>query len=123
MITPTIGRMVHVWKNGAYLDGAITQRDQPLSGQIVYVWNDRLINVAGFDGDGQFFAIKSIALVQDGDDKIPGGHAYCEWMAFPGQATKTDTLGVALAAKVDAIEAALAALEAKLAAIGAPPVA
>ncbi len=121
MIAPTIGRMVHVWKNGAYLDGAIVQVDQPLSGQIVYVHTDRMINVAGFDANGDVFRLTSVALMQDGDAKPDGGQPYAEWMPFQkGQAGKTDTLGVALVAKVDALDAALAALEAKLAAIGTP---
>ncbi|OWY35285.1 hypothetical protein CEJ45_08410 [Herbaspirillum aquaticum] len=58
------------------------------------VWNDRLINIGGFDADGKPFSATSVPLIQ-GDE--PEGQElpqfYAEWMPYQkGQAAKTEAL-------------------------------
>lgn len=84
MITPTIGRVVWVVR-----PGYITDIKQPEVGLVTYVWNDHLINVAGFDHNGDPFKLPSLALVQD-DEPKPEGNFAC-WMPYQkGQAAKHD---------------------------------
>lgn len=84
MISPTIGRVVLV--KGREAAG---QAEPAL---ITYVWNDRLINVGGFDRAGVPFAITSLVLLQDGDT-APTTGTYAEWMPYQkGQAAKTEAL-------------------------------
>ena len=86
MITPTVGRVVWVIRPHVTLD-----IKQPEVGFITYVWNDRMINVAGFNSNGVPFAVTSLGLLQD-DDKKPE-HDFAVWMPFQkGQAAKTEAL-------------------------------
>jgi hypothetical protein len=79
MITPTIGRVVLVHR------GASDKSEPAL---VSYVWNDRMINVGGFDRNGVPFAATSMQLLQDGD--TPNGTYYAEWMPYQkAQAAKT----------------------------------
>ena len=90
MIKPTIGRVVLVHRG---------QSDQAEPALVCYVWNDRMINVGGFDRNGAPFAATSLQLLQD--DDVATGICYAEWMPYQkGQAAKTD----ALEAKLDALE-------------------
>ena len=83
MIQPTIGRVVLVHR------GASDQAEPAL---VCYVWNDRLINVGGFDRNGAPFSLTSLRLLQDTD--VPGDNeSYAEWMPYQkGQAAKTEAL-------------------------------
>lgn len=93
MIQPTIGRVVLVQRRPGSTD--FTQAEPAL---VSYVWNDRMINVGGFDHNGMPFSYTSLRLLQD-DDEAPQG-AYAEWMPYQkGQAAKTEALEAA-AAKV-----------------------
>ena len=86
MITPTVGRVVWVIR-----PRDTTDIHQPEVGLIAYVWNDHMINVAGFDHNGQPFSITSLALVQDDEPKPEGNFAV--WMPYQkGQAAKTEHL-------------------------------
>lgn len=86
MITPTIGRVIHVHNRPGTTDS-----EQPEAASVAYVWSDRLINVGGFDHNGRIFACTSLDLLQD-DDAPPAG-AYATWMPFQkGQAAKTEAL-------------------------------
>ncbi len=86
MITPTVGRVVWV------IRPQFTQDiKQPEVGFITYVWNDRMINVAGFNRDGYPFSSTSVTLLQDDDAKPEGNFAV--WMPYQkGQAAKTEAL-------------------------------
>jgi hypothetical protein len=84
LITPTIGRVVWVVRPTDSLD-----IKQPEVGFVIYVWNDHLINVAGFNRNGTPFSLTSLALVQD-DEPKPEGNFAC-WMPYQkGQAAKTE---------------------------------
>lgn len=75
MITPTVGRIV--WYRGY---GTVPEA-QALPAMIVYVHNDRLVNLARWDQHGDPLAgMQRVQLVQDGDP-APDGH-YCTWMPY-----------------------------------------
>lgn len=79
MIKPTVGRVVN-YSPGK--DDASVNHDgvQPLAALIVYVWNDRMVNIAGFDSNGFPFSRTSVPLHQEGDDVPQGGYAF--WMPY-----------------------------------------
>jgi hypothetical protein len=91
MITPTVGRIVHVYQRPGSLDP-----DAPEAAIVTRVWNDRLINVAGWDANGAPFSFTSLPLEQPGDTHAQNC-AHAEWMAYQkGQAAKTEALEAAL---------------------------
>ena len=74
MIKPTVGRIVHIWRN---FDLKKAEHDQPEFGIICHVSSDRLITVAAFNHYGERFPIANLQLLQE-DDKEPEGD-YAEW--------------------------------------------
>lgn len=72
MIKPTIGRVVLVYRG---------KSDQAEPALVCYVWNDRMINVGGFDHNGIPFAETSLTLLQDDDDPTKFGR-YATWMPY-----------------------------------------
>jgi hypothetical protein len=90
MITPTVGRVVWFFP-ADHGEGLAFRVPQPLSASVAYVWNDRLINIGGFDADGHAFSRTSVPLLQDDDLKPEGG--FCAWMPYQkGQAAKYEAL-------------------------------
>lgn len=89
MITPTIGRKVYY--SPMQSDGT-KHGEQPFDATVVYVWNDRLVNLSVRDHNGNVFNKTSVDLLQDDDAPHPrGGHCY--WMPYQkGQAAKTEAL-------------------------------
>ena len=82
MIPPTIGRVVWFWPESP---GGPTQK-QPFAALVVYVWGDRMVNLAYFDANGQHGAATSVTLLQDDDVPLANGY-FCSWMPFQlGQA-------------------------------------
>ena len=79
MIKPTIGRvvLVHRFKDGEKVS------TQPEPALVCYVHSDAMINVGGFDANGQPFSFTSCTLLQDNDvaPKFTTG-AYAEWMPY-----------------------------------------
>ena len=76
-ITPTVGRVVHFYKNS----GA-----KPLIGLIASVESNTKVNLACFDVNGVPYAYgkKDVTLLQ-GDDKVPEKGEWCEWMPYQKQ--------------------------------------
>lgn len=90
MIKPTIGRVVWVFR--PYGSSDISQAEV---GLITYVWNDRCVNVVGFDYSGDQFKLLSLTLIQDNEPKPEGNFA--AWMPYQkGQAAKTESLQATL---------------------------
>lgn len=92
MLKPTIGRRVWFWPNGVTstnngpLQTVTGTEPQPLDAGVVYVWNDRLVNLDVADHYGKHHAATSVPLLQD-DDPIPALGAYATWMPYQiGQA-------------------------------------
>ena len=101
IITPTVGRKVWFRPNGTtklqvqnmpsvHL-GPLSLMDavSPLDATVVYVWDERTVNLSVQDHYGQSFLATSVPLVQEGD-AIPGGGFYCEWMPYQVRQAKKD---------------------------------
>lgn len=87
MIRPSIGRVV--WFQPGHTADA-PDAVQPFAALIAYVWNDRMVNLAAFDSNGQPVKATSVALLQD-DDPIPQTGRYAQWMPYQvGQAKKNE---------------------------------
>lgn len=101
MIVPTIGRVIHVYRNGPEMP--------PEPALICYVHNDRKINVAGFSYTGDPFSVRDCTLVQD-DEAVPNG-IYAIWMPYQvNKAASSNALAsaVAQAESAAAVPAAVA---------------
>ena len=86
IIVPTVGRVVWVFRPSETIDAK-----QPEVALVTYVWGDRLINVAGWNANGQPFVLTSLVLVQPEEPKPLGNFA--AWMPYQkGQAAKTENL-------------------------------
>jgi hypothetical protein len=95
MITPTIGRIVWFRPNNESHKATMNIVDsiQPLKADIVYVWNDQMVNLFVVDHAGIGHSLGSIHLVQDGDPPMRDGISYAEWMPYQkGQAAKYEQL-------------------------------
>ena len=80
IIPPTPGRVV--W----FYDTADASR-QPQAAIVAHVWNDRVVNLAVFDTNGNAYSRTSVCLVQEGDPAPCGMH--CRWMPYQvGQAKR-----------------------------------
>lgn len=84
MIQPTVGRKV--WYRPSATEAITRNGDQPMDATIVYVWNDRLVNLRVIDHVGNAH-IRNSALLMQGDEQYDPVTGYCEWMPFQtGQA-------------------------------------
>jgi hypothetical protein len=102
IIPPSIGRVVLFWPNSAVSGhsaeaGGLNIRSglpqQPLDAHVVYVWNDRIINIGGFDHSGVPFRCASVRLIQEGDEPRREGESVCTWMDYQvAQAKKYEAL-------------------------------
>lgn len=79
MIVPTIGRVVWLYTvaHGIHADS----NPQPYPALVCYVYGERMINVAGFDSNGDPFKRTSVTLLQD-DDAAPHDCDYATWMPY-----------------------------------------
>ena len=74
----------------------VQRGSQPLHAVVIFVINERTVNLAITDHDGFFHTRIGVALVQPGDD-LPGG-SYCQWMEYQvAQAKPALTLADSLA--------------------------
>lgn len=90
VIVPTVGRKVWFRPGGGIWPAGMqafpgTDYDcgvqQPMDATIVYVHNDRLVNLRVIDHTGHAFPVRDVQLVQPGDQCCGGGHR-AEWMPF-----------------------------------------
>lgn len=91
MIEPTIGRRVWFYPNGITAPHfACCSAEQPMDAGVVYVWNDRMVNLDIADHYGNHVPMSSVKLLQD-DDPVPTSGAYATWMPYQkGQAAKVE---------------------------------
>lgn len=83
MIHPTPGRVVLFNLNGASSGTICAASDgAPLPALVARVWNDRAINVGGFDANGTPFAYTSLKLLQDDDEVPETGTPFACWMPY-----------------------------------------
>lgn len=87
VITPTVGRKVWYRPSGQDHDPMhVIDLNVPLDATVVYVWNDRLVNLLIIDHIGNQHTRTSIHLAQPGDEACPS-NGYAEWMPYQvGQA-------------------------------------
>lgn len=94
MIHPTVGRKV--WYSPSVHDIGVKFGEQPMDATIVYVWNDRMVNLVVFDHSGSMLMRHSVQLLQDDDAPNPGG-GHCYWMPYQkGQAALTEQYATAV---------------------------
>ena len=68
-----------------------TEQDGRCAALVVKVWNERMVNLAVFDANGNHHPKTSVALLQNGDVSPEDGY-FCEWMPYQlGQAAKTQS--------------------------------
>lgn len=84
MINPTVGRKV--WYSPEAGEGGVKLGEQPFDATVVFVHNERMVNLLIVDHAGNGFSKHSVTLLQDDDAPLPqGGHA--SWMPYQvGQA-------------------------------------
>lgn len=90
IIKPTIGRRLWYWPAKDDFDSTRgmfrATSDQAFDAGVVYVHNDRLVNLSVTDHAGRLHARANVLLVQEGDP-IPTDSAYVQWMPYQaGQA-------------------------------------
>lgn len=94
---PTVGRVVWYRPNGfdlsvRNLPAHAGEIAQPMMAQVVYVWNDRSVNLIVTDHTGIQWPRSSVLLMQGDETYTPRG-AYAEWMPYQkGQAAKAESL-------------------------------
>lgn len=90
VIPPTIGRVVWYTPSKSDISGGATADPSPqkLKADVVYVWNDRLVNLFIVNTNGIPFARTSVQLAQEGDP-FPTDGGYCSWMPFQLGQVKT----------------------------------
>ena len=92
IIKPTVGRKVWFRPNGTTsLQRAGTQDvafappaiigNAPLDATVVYVWDDRMVNLLVLDHYGNPFTATSVTMVQP-DEDCPAVGFYAEWMFY-----------------------------------------
>lgn len=82
LIKPTIGRVV-LFHHVAEADA------EPAL--VCFVHTDRMINVGGFQWNGQPFAACSVPLIPNGEDIPATGH-YATWMDYQVEQAKKDKI-------------------------------
>lgn len=87
VIAPTVGRKVHFWpQNGQFHSTPLVLGPQPMDATVVYVHDDRMVNLHVADHIGQVHALSNVILRQPGEDVLEG-QPFAEWMPFQvGQA-------------------------------------
>lgn len=109
VITPTVGRKVWFRPNGntqlrragatEFTPSPITTMgNQPLDATVVYVWNERMVNLSVLDHYGNPFIATSVPMLQPGDP-VPAVGFYAEWMPYQqGQARRDAAIDRAITA-------------------------
>ena len=80
VIIPDVSRHVHFVPDGEDRGHMVQRGGQPLHAVVIFVHNERTVNLAITDHDGMFHTRIGVTLVQPGDE-LPGG-SYCQWMAY-----------------------------------------
>ena len=90
MIAPTVGRIVW-FHQGLHKNRNVADNgDQPLAAMVIYVHNDRQVNLDVVDHKGTHHSYPGVLLLQGDEDYKPVGD-YAEWMPFQkGQAAKQE---------------------------------
>lgn len=85
MLSPFVGAILHYRATASDALGNPPHNDshmeprQPLAALVVYVWNERLVNLTVFDANGVGWPRPNVVFVPAGDDHVPSDAPYCEW--------------------------------------------
>jgi len=80
MIQPTIGRKVWFWPVEGHGHMNCIDEQQPFDATVVFVHNDRLVNLIVVDHMGHVERVNKATLKQE-EDPVPAG-SYAEWMPY-----------------------------------------
>lgn len=90
-ITPTVGRRVWFWPGDTAGRYNCIDPAQPFDAGVIYVHNDRCVNLIVTDHQGYTFRVEEATLVQD-EERPTGPHA--TWMPWQlGQAKQSGSGG------------------------------
>lgn len=93
IIKPDVSRHVHFIPDDEDRVAMACSEGQPLHAVVIFVIDDRTVNLAITDHYGMFHTRLGVALVQPGDE-LPGG-SYCRWMPYQvQQALRAETTEV-----------------------------
>ncbi len=90
LIQPTIGRRVWYRPNDSDRTTMNVLDDQPLDAGVVYVHNDRLVNLVVTDHVGVVHKRPGVKLVQ-ADDEGDSDGGFCEWMPYQAAQARKST--------------------------------
>lgn len=85
VITPTVGRKVWFYSGNCQTPPAgftTYPGDQACDATVVFVYNDRMVNLLVIDHIGRTYAIPSVRLVQPGDAEVDARSHRAEWMPY-----------------------------------------
>lgn len=85
VITPTVGRKVWFYSGNCQTPPAgftTYPGDQACDATVVFVHNDRMVNLLVIDHIGRTYAIPSVRLVQPGDAEVDARSHRAEWMPY-----------------------------------------
>lgn len=109
-IQPTPGRIVW-YRKSANDNDLVSRGNNPLPAIIAYAYSPSCVNLHVIDANGNGHARIKVRLLQDDDEDLGVGEAFAYWMPYQkGQAAKNDEELAKLTARVDALEAVVAAL-------------
>lgn len=92
MIKPTIGRKVWFRGNLPGVSSAYIDRNQPLDATIVFVHNDRCVNLRVTDHYGASRGVSSVILMQEGE--VPNNlESWAEWMPYQQGQARAQAVG------------------------------
>lgn len=80
VIIPDVSRHVHFFPDDEDTSLMVRRGSQPLHAIVIFVINERTVNLSIIDHDGFFHTRIGVKLVQPGD-ALPGG-SYCQWMPY-----------------------------------------
>lgn len=80
VIKPEVSRHVHFIPDDEDRVAMSVGDGQPLHAVVIFVIDDRTVNLAITDHYGMFHTRLGVTLVQPGDE-LPGG-SYCQWMPY-----------------------------------------
>lgn len=80
LIVPEVSRHVHFIPDNEDRIAMSVAEGQPLHAVVIFVIDERTVNLAITDHYGMFHTRLGVTLVQPGDD-LPGG-SHCRWMQY-----------------------------------------
>lgn len=90
MISPTIGRRLWFWPNAHSSTFACLDIKQPMGAGVIFVTNDRKVNLFVTDHFGGTHFVPDCILLQDDDKKPSPPTAFASWMPYQKAAAEKE---------------------------------